>query len=266
MSKKLNKKEIIDKLRNDKHYFGDFGKKYLSNSSIKVLNTDFESYGGVVKKNQALEEGSYFHALILEPQKAKNFPIWTDTETRGKAYKDHLEEKGLDYMMKTSEAEEIQNMVHHFLNKNTNIKDLLNDKDAKKEEPNIGKIKINNKEYDFKGKADLISHGLIIDFKTTKAPAVDKFIWDAKSFGYASQAFIYQSLWSLPITFIGISKVRKFYGHSNLPYYKVYVCPTTEKTILDGKDQVEKALKVYEEFYGKNPKQVIEDVVYHTKF
>ena len=81
-------------------------------------------------------------------------------------------------------------MVHHFLNKNTYIKDLLQNKDAKKEEPMIGEIL----GYDFKGKADLISDGLIIDFKTTRATNVDKFIWDARQFGYDSQSGIYLSI------------------------------------------------------------------------
>ena len=166
-------------------------------------------------------------------------------------------------MLKTSEAEEIQNMVHHFLNKNTNIKDLLNHKDAKKEEPAIGKVL----GYDFRGKADLISDGLILDFKTTSSTSVEKFVWDGKNkFGYDTQAFIYQSLFKLPVTFIAISKVKKMYGHTDKPYYKIFLCPATEETILQGKAKVEKALKVYEEFYGKNPKQSIEDVVYHMKF
>ena len=68
------------------------------------------------------------------------------------------------------------------------------------------------------------------------------------------------------MTFIGISKVKKMYGHSSKPYYKIFVCPTTEETILQGKSKVQKALKIYEEFFGQDPKQVIEDVVYHMNF
>ena len=29
--------KIIEKLRDDEHYYGDFGKKYLSNSDISAL-------------------------------------------------------------------------------------------------------------------------------------------------------------------------------------------------------------------------------------
>ena len=30
----MNKENVIEKLRDDEHYYGDFGKKYLSNSDL----------------------------------------------------------------------------------------------------------------------------------------------------------------------------------------------------------------------------------------
>ena len=36
----MNKEDVIKKLRNDEHYYGDFGKKYLSNSDISALLTN----------------------------------------------------------------------------------------------------------------------------------------------------------------------------------------------------------------------------------
>ena len=33
----MNKEAIIKKLREDEHYYGEFGKQYLSNSDIKTL-------------------------------------------------------------------------------------------------------------------------------------------------------------------------------------------------------------------------------------
>ena len=36
----MKRKEIIEKLRIDEHYYGDFGKQYLSNSDIKTLLTN----------------------------------------------------------------------------------------------------------------------------------------------------------------------------------------------------------------------------------
>ena len=36
----MNKEEVIEKLRNDENYYGNFGKKYLSNSDISTLLTN----------------------------------------------------------------------------------------------------------------------------------------------------------------------------------------------------------------------------------
>ena len=33
----MRKSEIITKLRDDEHYYGDFGKQYLSNSDVSTL-------------------------------------------------------------------------------------------------------------------------------------------------------------------------------------------------------------------------------------
>ena len=39
----MNHKEIIDKLREDEHYYGKFGQQYLSNSNIKTLLSETEN-------------------------------------------------------------------------------------------------------------------------------------------------------------------------------------------------------------------------------
>ena len=36
----MKKEDVINKLREDEHYYGDFGKKYLSNSDITALLTN----------------------------------------------------------------------------------------------------------------------------------------------------------------------------------------------------------------------------------
>jgi hypothetical protein len=33
----MTKQEVLDKLKIDEHYYGDFGKQYLSNSDIMAL-------------------------------------------------------------------------------------------------------------------------------------------------------------------------------------------------------------------------------------
>jgi len=36
----MTKEEILEKLRDDQHYYGEFGKQFLSNSNISSLLTN----------------------------------------------------------------------------------------------------------------------------------------------------------------------------------------------------------------------------------
>ena len=47
----MNKDNVIEKLRDDEHYYGDFGKKYLSNSDISALLTNPLALGKLLGKN-----------------------------------------------------------------------------------------------------------------------------------------------------------------------------------------------------------------------
>ena len=53
----MENKEIIEKLRIDSEYYGDFGKQYISNSDIKVLRENPEAYRLPVESNENLEKG-----------------------------------------------------------------------------------------------------------------------------------------------------------------------------------------------------------------
>ena len=120
--KKLTDKEIIDKLREDKHYYGEFGKEYLSNSDIKNLSPNtFKQFGKIEPDNENFVKGRYFHQLILEPEKAKDFPIWSATETRGKAYKEYLAENNLKFVLKESEALVIENMAKEIVSRHDQL-------------------------------------------------------------------------------------------------------------------------------------------------
>ena len=140
MAKKLSKKQIIDKLRIDEEYYGEFGRQWLSNSNIQNLQpSTFKQFGKVEPDNENFVKGRYFHQLILEPKKAKDFPIWSATETRGKAYKEFLEEKGLNFVLKESEALLIENMAKEIVSRNEQLTELITNKEALREEPFIGR-------------------------------------------------------------------------------------------------------------------------------
>ena len=84
------------------------------------------------------------------------------------------------------------------------IYEFISDKKAKREEPGIEKIF----DVEFKGKADLISNDIILDFKTTdnvkRFPQAVKF-----ESSYDTQAFIYQSIFKLPLVFIAVGNIKK---------------------------------------------------------
>ena len=67
--------DILARLNNDSDYYGDFGKKFLSNSDIGSLLRDPASFGKDKEKTVPMVQGSYFHTALLEPEKLVNFLI-----------------------------------------------------------------------------------------------------------------------------------------------------------------------------------------------
>ena len=68
------------------------------------------------------------------------------------------------------------------------------------------------------------------------------------------------------MTFIAIDKARKEYGNTGEFYHEIYVCPTSEETILQGKQKVERAVQMYENYHGKDKKEDIRNVIYNLNF
>ena len=71
----MSEKEILEALRNDENYYGDFGKQFLSNSDISTLLTNPLLLGAPRPPNPNFVIGSYFHTAILEPDKLNKFKI-----------------------------------------------------------------------------------------------------------------------------------------------------------------------------------------------
>ena len=84
----MKRKDELNKLREDKHYYGKFGKQFLSNSDISTLLTNPLSLGTPMENRPAFLIGGYFHTAILEPEKLKNFKIIEATTRNTKAYKE----------------------------------------------------------------------------------------------------------------------------------------------------------------------------------
>ena len=84
----MDKEKIIEKLKQDEHYYGDYGKQFLSNSDISILLKNPRLLREDKPKTSAMVIGGYFHTTILEPDKLKSFKIIKSTTRNTKVYKE----------------------------------------------------------------------------------------------------------------------------------------------------------------------------------
>jgi hypothetical protein len=226
-------KEIYDKLRDDEHYYGDFGKQFLSNSDISTLLKNPKDLHKPTPKSPALLVGGYFHTAILEPDKLNRFKIVEATTRNTKAYKEISDG---ELCLLQHEVDKIQLMTEAIQSNDVCrdlIKPILGEVDY--EEPRVQRIHGQM----WKGKADVINHEekLVIDLKTTGD--IDKFQWSANKFNYDSQAFIYSTLFGYEMLFIVIDKETHQIG--------LFDC--SPDFYARGEDKVRKACDAYELFY-----------------
>ena len=236
----MNKKNIIAKLKDDTHYYGDFGKKYLSNSDISTLLSNPLALGQPSKPSSAFLVGGYFHTAILEPDKLKKYKIIPATTRNTKMYK---EMSGGELCLLQHEVDHIELMTEKMLN-NDVCKNLIHADWCEYEQPGVDQVG----KYMWKGKADIINHAdkLVVDIKTTAD--IQKFKNSAYRYNYDSQAYIYQTLFGYEMVFIVIDKTTHQLG--------VFDC--SPEFIASGKDKVDRAEDAYELFYKTkdfNPKQ-----------
>ena len=229
----MKKDEIIERLRNDEDYYGDYGNKFLSNSHIGKLLKNPMSLYDKTPDNPNFKVGGYFHTAILEPDKLKSFKIIDATTRNTKKYK---EISGGEICLLQHEVDMIEVMVEKMM-ANDICRDLIQPVlgNVQYEEPGIVRLYDNM----WKGKADIINHDeqLIIDLKTTSD--IEKFRWSASKFNYDSQAYIYRHLFGYDMLFIAIDK--------NTHQIGLFDCsPNFYKS---GKEKVEKASEIFDLFY-----------------
>ena len=228
----MKREKIIEKLRIDEHYYGDFGKQYLSNSDIKTLLTNPLSLKEPSKTNAHFLVGGYFHTAILEPDKLKKYKI-IDASTRNtKVYK---EMSGGEMCLLQHEVDLIDNLISTVMN-NKVCRDLITEEKGEYEVPAITELFGQM----WKGKADVVNHNekLIIDLKTTSD--LDGFKWNAKKYNYDSQAYIYRKLFGYEFIFIAIDKKTGQIG--------LFDC--SDNFYRSGEEKVEKASEAYDLFYN----------------
>ena len=228
----MDKEKIIKKLEQDEHYYGEYGRQFLSNSDISVLLKNPGLLREEKPKTSAMVIGGYFHTAILEPDKLKSFKIIQSSTRNTKTYKE----------MSNGEI----CLLQHEVDKIELMKEAIVDNDicrglveglgtVEYEVPGVTEIFGNN----WKGKADIVNHDerLVIDLKTTSD--IDRFKWSASKFNYDSQAYIYRLLFGYDMLFMVIDKETHRIGLFDCSgdFYK------------SGMDKVRKASDAYELFY-----------------
>ena len=233
---------IIDTLRNDTEYYTGEGKNYLSNSDIGTLLNNPRLFGASRSDNKAFAEGRLFHQLLIEPEKAVVVPQ-VDVSTRTtKEYKKFVEENNLDFALLTKEVEDVKRLAS-VMRSNIAFFDDIYQAGSLYEEPAVGVIKGMN----WKGKADIVTPNYIIDLKTTSD--INKFRWSAKSYNYDSQCYIYEKLFGKPLYFYVIDKETSQLG----------IFRPTENFVAGGEAKVERAIAVWNKYFGPNPSEDIDN-------
>jgi len=222
-------KKIIEKLKQDEHYYGEFGKQFLSNSDISILLKNPKLLREAKPKSTAMVIGGYFHTAILEPNKLKSFRIIESSTRNTKKYK---EMSGGEICLLQHEVDKIELMTEVMMDNNI-CRGLIK---GDFEVPAITEL-FGNK---WKGKADIINHEekLVIDLKTTGD--LDKFRWSASKFNYDSQAYIYSNLFGYEMLFIVMDKETHQIG--------LFDC--SPEFYKSGEEKVRKATDAYDLFYN----------------
>ena len=227
----MKEADVLKKLEIDEYYYGDFGKKYLSNSDISTLLTNPLALGQPSKPSPAFLVGGYFHTAILEPDKLVKFKVIESSSRNTKAYK---EMSGGELCLLQSEVDKIELMTEKVLANNV-CKDLIRGINVEYERPGITELAGQM----WKGKADIVNHEeqLIIDLKTTAD--INKFRYSASKYNYDSQAYIYSKLFGYEFVFIVIDKNNHQIG--------LYDC--SPQFYERGADKVARAAEQYKLFY-----------------
>ena len=236
----MKRADILKKLSDDKHYYGSFGKKYLSSSDVGILLSNPLALKKEQKKTAAFLVGGYFHTTILEPDKLKKFKVIPTTTRNTKLYKEMSDG---ELCLLQHEVDMIEKMSEKMLS-NKICDGLIRGTWVEYETPSIKKIG----KYMWKGKFDVLNHDdqFVIDLKTTAD--INNFRRAAFRYNYDAQAYVYRKLFGYDMLFIVIDKTTHQIG--------MFDC--SDEFYRSGEDKVERAMEAYDLFFKTkdfDPKQ-----------
>ena len=238
MLNKLTKAQIadaIERLRDDGDYYGDFGKQFISNSDVGALLSNPREFRISRPDNQAFAKGRYFHQSILEPEKVRDWEFVDSYSRNTNVYKRAVEDSGKEVLLLEKEKKEMDYLVNVMMT-NFELYEQIYLNDNVFEVPGVQQF---NGVW-WKGKADIISKDCIIDLKTTSNNK--EFRFSAKKYNYDSQCYIYQNIFGKPLVFYAIDKKSAQVG----------IYESSDAFVRGGEEKVERALEVYEQFFGEN--------------
>lgn len=233
-------KSVLKKLQDDKHYYGAFGRKYLSNSNIGTLLSNPADFGKPQEEHLAMIQGRYFHVSMLEPEKLGEFDIVEASSRNTKIYKEQSEGT---LKLLAKEADQLNRAIKRM--KDSELAKEIYHESAQYEVPNLGEFF----GVTFKGKADIVTDDKIIDIKTTNS--IGKFRSKAYMYNYDSQAFIYSCMFEKPFEFHVIDKETM--------QMKVFKC--SQEFYDSGMRKVERAVNVWKRFFGPDATEDVNEFI-----
>ena len=226
---------IIEKLKSDENYYGEFGSQYISNSDIGTLLKNPRMFKVREEPTVPMIQGSYLHTAMLEPEKLVNFEVVEASTRNTNIYKDAVSHSSSSILLLKNEQDELDSLVSTMKGNFFFYENIYRDGNVF-EQPAVGEIF----GMPFKGKADIVSEDILIDIKTTSD--IDDFRWSAKKYNYDSQAYIYSQLFGKPLVFYVVCKKS----------HRLGVFEPSEDFVLGGRDKVMRAIEVYKKFFSKD--------------
>lgn len=238
-------KEVIKDLRDDEKYYGDYGRRFVSNSDIGILLNNPLQYGKPKAKTGAMLIGTYIHDFLQG--RAQSIKVSEANSRNSKIYKDEVKASG-DMLLLQREIDNITPVLEQIV-KNTEFMSYIlgGVKAGQIEQPAVGEIF----GVWFKAKADRLntSAGFVVDIKTTSD--INKFKSSFYKYGYDTQAYIYEVLFKLPMLFAVLDK-----GTGQLGLYTV-----SRDTLINAEDKVKRALEIRDLYYVKKSKDITKHIL-----
>jgi hypothetical protein len=237
---------VLQKLKDDNHYYGDFGKQYLSNSDIITLLNDPKSFRKPKEMSKAMLLGRYFHTAMLEPHKieSEEYKAIHASTRNTKAYKDALLEHDRKIMMLSKEKADMSKAIGEMKG-NLEFYEAIYAEENEFEVPAVAEVM----GVQWKGKADIVGEDMLIDLKTTSN--IKDFKYSAKKYNYDSQAYLYECFFGKPLVFYVVDKTTLELG----------IFYPSPNFLINGKAKVEKAVDIFNRFFVKGAKDDINDFI-----